>query len=63
MQFKTASSFPLPTLKKWMDLVLQADFRLKGSPVASDIILQHLIIEMLGKADYTGLKKYRGGLH
>ena len=49
MQFRTASAFQLSTLKNWMDLVLQADFRLKGSPIAPDTVIQHLILTMLRK--------------
>jgi len=63
MQFKTAASFSLSTLKSWLFLVLKADFRLKGSIVAPDIIIQHLIVDMLANGDYDFLKKYRGGLH
>jgi DNA polymerase-3 subunit delta len=47
MQFKAASGFHLSTLKSCLELALQADFRLKGSPVASDTIISHLIINML----------------
>jgi DNA polymerase-3 subunit delta len=47
MKFKTASAFKLSTLKNWMALILQADFRLKGSPVASDTVISNLIINML----------------
>lgn len=63
MQFKTASTFSIATLRQWMTLLLQADYRMKGSNIAPDIVLQHLIINMLGNADYTGLKKCHGGLH
>ncbi|MDW7774332.1 MAG: hypothetical protein SCH71_15710 [Desulfobulbaceae bacterium] len=52
MQFKTAAAFELSTLQRWMFDVLAADFRLKGSIVAADIVIQHLIISMLGNADY-----------
>ena len=47
MKFKTASAFKLSTLENWMALILQADFRLKGSPVAPDTVISHLIINML----------------
>ncbi|MDH3330433.1 MAG: hypothetical protein OEM01_14475 [Desulfobulbaceae bacterium] len=63
MQFKTASAFQLSTLKAWMNFVLRADFRLKGSHIAPDTIIQHLIINMLGNTDNPVLKKYHGGLH
>jgi DNA polymerase-3 subunit delta len=63
MQFKTAAAFEASTLKTWMARVLHADFRLKGSFVAPDLVIQHLLIEMLGNVDNPGLKKNHGGLH
>lgn len=54
MQFKTAAQFPLTVLTNWMHLLLQAEFRLKGSPIAAATILQHLILSMLTQA--TGQK-------
>ncbi len=47
MQFKAAAGFPLSTLKDWLELALQADFRIKGSPVAPGTVISHLIINML----------------
>jgi DNA polymerase-3 subunit delta len=47
MQFKTAANYTLPVLSGWMKLLLEADFRLKGSPVAAATVLQHLILAML----------------
>ncbi len=47
MQFKTAATFPLPVLTAWLQLLLQAELRLKGSPIAATTILQHLILSML----------------
>jgi DNA polymerase-3 subunit delta len=46
MQFKTAASFSLSTLTGWLRLLLQAELRLKGSPIAADTILQHLILSL-----------------
>jgi DNA polymerase-3 subunit delta len=46
MQFKTAASLPLPLLTAWMQHLLQAELRLKGSPIAAATILQHLLISM-----------------
>ncbi len=63
MQFKTASAYRISTLRRWMELILQADFRLKGSPIASDTVIQHLILNMLGSPDKPVLKKYHGALH
>ena len=47
MRFKSASAFSLALLKGWLRLILAADRRLKGSPVAADTVLEHLIISML----------------
>lgn len=47
MQFKTAAGFSPGTLKNWLELVLAADMRLKGSPVDPETIVQHLLTRML----------------
>lgn len=47
MQFKSAATYSLPVLSGWMKLLLEAEFRLKGSPIAAAIVLQHLILAML----------------
>jgi DNA polymerase-3 subunit delta len=47
MQFKTAAGFPLPVLTTWLQHVLRAELRLKGSPVAAATTLQHLILSLL----------------
>ncbi|MGI6657236.1 MAG: DNA polymerase III subunit delta [Desulfobulbus sp.] len=47
MQFKTAASFSLPILLRWMQLLLQAEMRLKGSSVAEKTVLQHLLLGLL----------------
>ncbi len=47
MQFKTASAFPLPVLRRWMRLLLAAEMRLKGSPVEAATVLHHLLFAML----------------
>jgi len=49
MQFKTAAGFPLPMLTAWLHLLLHAELRLKGSPVAAATILQHLLLSMLSR--------------
>ncbi len=63
MQFKTAAGFELPTLRNWMELLLHADFRLKGSPVAAEIVLQHLLITMLTNENDELLQKKHRALH
>ena len=57
MQFKAASALSLKKLKNWFSLTLEADFRLKGSPVAPDTVLQHLLISMLGNNRNATLQK------
>jgi DNA polymerase-3 subunit delta len=57
MQFKTAAGFTLATLQKWMEQILQADFRLKGSPIEPETIIQHLLIAMLTNGNPGGLQK------
>ncbi len=47
MQFTTASKFSLPTLTAWMRHILQAEMRLKGSPVAAVTVIDHLLLSML----------------
>ncbi len=47
MKFKTASSFSLSVLQSWLHLLLDADRRLKGSPIAAGTVLEHLIISIL----------------
>jgi DNA polymerase-3 subunit delta len=50
MQFKTAATFSLPVLSGWMQLLLHAELRLKGSPIVAATILQHLLLAMLSLA-------------
>ncbi len=47
MQFNTASNFPSTRLQQWLQLILQAEGRLKGSPFAPLTVLQHLVLSML----------------
>lgn len=46
-QYKTAAGCSLPLLTHWMHLLLEADLRLKGSPIAPATVLQHLLFSML----------------
>jgi len=63
MQFKTAAGFNLSTLQNWMEQILHADFRLKGSPIAPETVMQHLLISMLTNADDEVLQKNNRALH
>lgn len=56
MQFKTAAQFRLATLQQWLALILTAEFRLKGSPVAPETTLQHLLLSMLVDNDNAVLQ-------
>ena len=63
MQFKTAAGFDLSTLQNWMEKVLHADFRLKGSPIVPETIMQHLLISMLANGNDEVLQKNNRALH
>ncbi len=47
MRFKTASEFSVPTLRSWLEVILTADMRLKGSPLDTETVIQHLILSMM----------------
>lgn len=49
MQFKTAASFSLAQLRSWLEIILEADMKLKGSPLATETVLQHVILTMTSK--------------
>jgi len=53
MQFKTASSLSLPMLLNWMEQILKAELRLKGSPLEALTVLHHLLIIMLSPTENT----------
>lgn len=47
MNFTKASEYSCSGLKHWLILLLQAEFRLKGSSLAQSLILEELFIHML----------------
>ena len=47
MSFTKAAEFSCPVLKKWMGLLLDAEFRLKGSPLPQRIVLEKLFLTLL----------------
>ncbi len=47
MSFSKASEYGVSNLKKWMELLLEAEFRLKGSPVPPELVLDELFLSML----------------
>ncbi|MGD9948668.1 MAG: DNA polymerase III subunit delta [Desulfobulbus sp.] len=53
MQFKTAATYSLATLTGWLKLLLRAELRLKGSPIAAETVLQHLLLSMLARRPTT----------
>jgi DNA polymerase-3 subunit delta len=54
MKFKTASTFSLVQLSSWLNLILAADRRLKGSPVAAETVLQHLLLSLFLETKNNG---------
>lgn len=49
MSFSKAEEFSCSVLKRWMGLLLRAEFRLKGSPLASDLVLEELFLTLLAE--------------
>lgn len=47
MSFTKASSYSCPGLKYWLSLLLDAEFRLKGSPLPHQLVLEQLFYSML----------------
>ncbi|RUM41087.1 MAG: DNA polymerase III subunit delta [Desulfobulbus sp.] len=59
MQFKTAAGFSMTTLQSWLPLILEAEMRLKGSPIAPETVIQHLILSMLRPVSKGNLQNQR----
>jgi hypothetical protein len=49
MQFKTASAYPVDQLIHWMELLLEAEIKLKSSALPHQEILNNLFIDMIMK--------------
>jgi DNA polymerase-3 subunit delta len=47
MSFTTAAGFSCNTLRDWLALILQAEYRLKGSPLPPRLVLEELFLSML----------------
>ncbi len=47
MSFTKAQEFSCPVLKNWLGLLLQAEFRMKGSPLAHGLVLEELFMTLL----------------
>jgi len=47
MSFSKAQEFSCTVLKRWLALLLQAEFRLKGAPLPPDLVLEELFLTLL----------------
>jgi len=47
MSFSKAADYSIPGLKRWFGLLLDAEYRLKGSPLPAGLILEELFLTML----------------
>jgi DNA polymerase-3 subunit delta len=50
MSFSKASDYSTGGLKSWLELLFQAEFRLKGSPLPVPLVLEELFLTMLHKS-------------
>lgn len=58
MSFTKASEYSCAGLKRWLALLLDAEFRLKGSPLPSRLVLEELLLTMLkGAAKLSGTRE------
>ncbi|MDK9707096.1 MAG: DNA polymerase III subunit delta [Desulforhopalus sp.] len=46
MSFSKASEYSCAGLKRWMSMLLDAEFRLKGSPLPSRLVIEELLLAM-----------------
>lgn len=47
MSFTKAAEYSCPVLKRWLVMLLTAEFKLKGSPLPPQLVLEELFISML----------------
>ncbi|MFT5701592.1 MAG: DNA polymerase-3 subunit delta [Desulforhopalus sp.] len=47
MSFTKAAEYSCPMLKKWLSMLLAAEFKLKGSPLPPKLVLEELFISMI----------------
>jgi len=47
MSFTKAAEYSCPVLKRWLSMLLTAEFNLKGSPLPPQLVLEELFISML----------------
>jgi DNA polymerase-3 subunit delta len=54
MSFTKASEYSCSGLKRWLTMLLEAEFRLKGSPLPQQLVLEELFLSMLkGSAKFS----------
>ncbi|MCI5160690.1 MAG: hypothetical protein D3917_01435 [Candidatus Electrothrix sp. AX5] len=58
MRFKAAGTFSTDILRAWLRDLLMADMRLKGSSIATDTVLQHLILSMMTTVEKVSLQNH-----
>lgn len=51
--FVTASEFSCLQLKQWLQVLLKAEFRVKGAPLEHKLVLEEMFLEMLRKQNIT----------
>lgn len=59
MSFTKAAEYSCPDLKKWLQLLLDAEFRLKGSPLPQHIVLDELFLSLLRRGT-SGMQTLSG---
>lgn len=57
MSFSKASEYSAKELKSRMELIFQAEFRLKGSPLPASLVLEELFLTMLHGNGYPAIPK------
>ena len=57
MSFSKAAEFSCARLKKWLKILLEAEYRLKGSPLPPRLVLEDLFLRMLqGEPKVTAIR-------
>ena len=56
-QFKDAFAHPLPRLVRWMQLLQEAEFRLKGSGADDELVFHRLLFSMLDPAGSSAFSR------
>ncbi|WYD80727.1 MAG: hypothetical protein V8K32_15610 [Candidatus Electrothrix gigas] len=56
MRFKTAAGFSTDLLRTWLNDILSADMRLKGSSIDTETVVQHVILSMMTAVEKGSLQ-------